>query len=391
MMFMVTGARAIEGEDVWSASVGGTLSYDNNLLRLPDGVSPADVGRGDRPKGTWITTAFVRGVMDLPVSRQRFGAYVQGNVYRYNDYSYLNWEGVNFGGSWLWEAGNRWNGTLSYDHLEFLSGLTDLRALIQNLRTVQIARANAEYWLHPRWRLTGGYTGTFISNSDDVIATSNVNTNAFGAGFKFVSTRQNFIMFGAHYTDGDYPNRSEPTIIGDTGFKQYDAGVIFSWGLLGGKSELLGEIAYTERDFPNLTQRDFSGVTGNVRFNWRATGASGIEAIVRRDIGSVTDVTANYILTTAARIGPYWLITPRIRLDAWYEYMNRDYEGQPGVAIDLIEQREDRYNYVGLSASWTPTRNWRVGLGVVYSTRSSNRPDRDFDDVTTTATVQFGF
>ena len=195
----------------------------------------------------------------------------------------------------------------------------------------------------------------------------------------------------AIYTDGDYPNRSQPTIVGDTGFTQYDAGVDFSWGFLGGKSEILGRLAYTERDFTNLSQRDFSGPTGNIRFNWRPTGATGVVAIVRRQIGGVEDVTANYILTTAARIAPYWLVTPRIRLEAWYEYLNRDYEGQPGVAIDLIEQREDRYNYAGLSATWTPTRNWRVGLAVQYSNRSSNRPNADFDDITTTATLQFGF
>lgn len=30
-------------------------------------------------------------------------------------------------------------------------------------------------------------------------------------------------------------------------------------------------------------------------------------------------------------------------------------------------------------------------FGVVYSTRSSNIPNNDFDDVTTTLTAQFGF
>ena len=229
----VADARGIEGEDVFSYFVGGGLSYDNNLLRLPNGFSPSDVGVGDRPRGSWIINAFARVALDAPISRQRIRGYVQPNAYRYDDYSYLNWQGVDFGASWLWEAGNRWNGTVSYDHTKFLSAPADLRALIQNLRTVQIARANAEYWLHPRWRLTGGYTGTFISNSSEVIATTNVNENAFGAGFKFVSTQQNSVIFGVRYTDGDYPNRSQPTIIGDTGFTQYDVGIDLSWRLGG--------------------------------------------------------------------------------------------------------------------------------------------------------------
>jgi exopolysaccharide biosynthesis operon protein EpsL len=385
-----TRAHAVEGEDVFNYAVGGGISYDNNLLRLPGGVDPSAVGVGDRPRGTWFGNAYARATMDAPISRQRIRAYAQANAYRYDDYSYLNWQGVDFGASWLWEVGNRWNGTLSYDHLRFLSGLTDFRALVQNLRTVQTARATAEYWLHPRWRLTGGYTGTFITNSGDIIATTDVNTNAFGAGFKFVSTQQNYIIFGARYTDGDYPNREQPTIVGDTGFTQHDAGVDFSWGL-GGKAELLGNVAYTERDFPNLSQRDFSGPTGNVRFNWRATGSTGFNAAVRREIGGIEDVTANYILTTSASIAPYWLITPRIQLGAFYQYQIRDYRGAPGVAIGLVEEREDRYNYAGLNATWSPTRNWQLGLGVMYSNRDSNVPNNNFDDVTTTATVRFGF
>jgi exopolysaccharide biosynthesis operon protein EpsL len=384
------GAQALEGEDILSYYVGGGLSYDNNLLRLPDGFSPADAGAGNRPRGTWVANAFARVTLDAPVSRQRLRGYVQPNSYRYDEYSYLNWQGVDFGGSWLWVAGNRWNGTVSYDHTRFLSGLNDFRALTQNLRTVQVARANAEYWLHPRWRLTGGYTGTFIANSGDVLATTDVNQNAFGAGFKFVSTQQNYVIFGARYTDGDYPNRPRPTLIGDTGFTQYDVGVDLAWAL-GGKTTLVGNLAYTQREFPNLSQRDFDGPTGNLRLEWRATATSGLSAAVLRQIGGVDDVTANYILTTSARVAPYWYVAPKVRLGASYQYQVRDYRGEPGVLIGLFEQREDRYNFFGVDATWTPTRNWQVGLGVVYSTRNSNLANNDFDDVTATATVQFGF
>lgn len=389
-LLVATRAPAFEGEDTFSYSVGGSIAYDNNLLRLPDGVTPAAAGAGNRPRGTWFGNAFARVAMDAPVSRQRFQGYFQGNAYRYAQYSYLNWQGVDFGGNWLWEASNRWNGTLTYDYTRFLTGFADFRALVQNLRTVQIARGTAEYWLHPRWRLTGGYTGTFITNSDPVVATTNLNTNAFGLGFKFLSTQQNYVVFGARYTAGSYPNREQPTIIGDTEFTQYDAGIDFSWGF-GGKSELVGNLAYTQRDFPHIPQRDFSGPTGNIRFNWRATGVSGLSAVLIRQIGAVEDVTANYILSTVARIEPYWLVAPKLRIAASYEYQLRDYRGEPGVAIGLVQQREDRYNFVGLNASWTPTRNWQIGLGIVYSNRHSTLPNFNFNDVTTTASAQFTF
>lgn len=381
-------AHALEGEP-FGFYVGGGLTYDDNILRLPSNISPAQTGVGDRPRGSFIGNAFVRATTDLTPGRQRIRGYIQGNAFRYDDYSYLNWEGVDLGAAWLWQVGDRWNGNLSYDRLKFLSGLADLRALVQNLRTVQIARADAEYWLHPSWRLTGGYTYTTIDNSDAAIATTNLTENAFGLGFKYITTEKNWVVFGARYTDGDYPNRSVPTVIGDTGYDQYDIGIDVGWAL-GGNTDVAGRLAYTERRFPNLSQRDFSGPTGNIRADWRWTAKTGVAAVVRREIGGIEDVTANYILTSAVRAAPYWLVTERIRLEAFYEYQIRDYRGEPGLAI-LGPQREDKYNFVGVNGTWTPTRNWQLGLGLVYSNRNSNIPNNDFDDLTAFLTLKWGF
>jgi hypothetical protein len=118
---------------------------------------------------------------------------------------------------------------------------------------------------------------------------------------------------------------------------------------------------------------------------------TGVVAVVRREIGGIEDVTANYILTTAARVAPYWRLSERVRFEGWYEYQDRDYRGEPGVAIGLGPQRNDKYNFVGANAVWTPGRNWQLGLGLVYSTRNSNLPNNDFNDVTAFATARKGF
>jgi exopolysaccharide biosynthesis operon protein EpsL len=381
-------AGALE-EDTWTFGVGGGLAYDDNLLRLPSDASPARLGVGDRPRGTWVMNGFARVAFDGRASRQRFRGFVQGNLYRFGDYSYLDWQGVDLNATWLWEAGNRWNGTLAYDRVEFLSGLADFTALVQNLRSVETARANAEYWLHPRWRLTGGFTGTFLRNSSAALRGTNLDQYAYGAGFKYVSTQQNFVVFGARYTRGEYPERAAPSFIADNRFTQYDVGVDLSWAV-GGKAELLGNIAYTRRELPNIPSRDFSGPTGNLRLVWRASGKTGIDALLQRGIGAVDDVTANYIVTDTARLAPYWLASDKVRLDAYYQYQRRDYQGDPGL-VSGLPQREDRLRFAGLGARWQPSRNWQVGLNYVYSTRSSNYPSLDFTDNTLSATVQFAW
>ncbi len=381
-------AGALE-EDTWTFGVGGGLAYDDNLLRLPREVSPAQLGVGDHPRGTWVMNGFARVAFDGRASRQRFRGFVQGNLYRFDDYSYLDWQGMDLNATWLWEAGNRWNGTLAYDRVEFLSGLADFTALVQNLRTVETARANAEYWLHPRWRLTGGFTGTFLRNSSAALRGTNLDQYAYGAGFKYVSTQQNFVVFGARYTRGDYPDRAAPSFIADNRSTQYDVGVDLSWAV-GGRAELLGNIAYTRRELPNIPSRDFSGPTGSLRLAWRISGKTGIDTLLQRGIGAVDDVTANYIVTDAVRLAPYWLVLHKVRLEASYQYQRRDYQGDPGL-VSGLPQREDRLHFAGLGARWQPTRNWLVGLNYVYSTRSSNYPRLDFTANTLSATIQLNW
>ncbi len=379
-----TRVQALEGEDPWGVSFGGGLAHTENLLRLPAGVTPAQAGVGDRPRGTWIVNGYARGALDLRAGRQRLTASVQANSYRYADYSYLNWEGVDYGGAWLWEVGNRWTGTLSYEHTKFLSGLADFQAVIQNLRTVDVARAAAEYSIDPRWRLTGAFTGTFVDNSTAQLAANNLNEYAYGGGLKYVSARESYVTLGGRYARGDYRDRPFPTQF-DNAYDQYDVGVDTFW-VFGPKSEIGGHAGYTWREFPNLPQRDFSGPTGRLRFTWRPTEKTGLGVFVRREIGAIEDEVADYVVTTAGRVAPVWQITPKVQLEAALERQHRDYRADP-----QFFQREDRYTFANLGAVWRPTRNWEISLAVQYSTRNSNFPGNDYRDVSTYGTLRFGF
>ena len=97
----------------------------------------------------------------------------------------------------------------------------------------------------------------------------------------------------------------------------------------------------------------------------------------------------------AGELAPYWRITPKVLLEASLERQNQDFRGNAQILADPLVmqflQREDRYTFANLGAVWTPTRNWQIGLAVQYTTRSSNVAFEDFNDVSTFATVRFGF
>ena len=145
-----------EDQDVWSFFVGGSASYDDNFLRLPNGVQPVEVGVGNRPRGTWIYTAYARVLMSVPVSRQRFRLDLTGYSNRYADYSYLDFNSWNGRADWLWEVGNRWKGVAFIARNESLTSFADFRDFnTGNILTAYNAYVDADYWIHPNWRIVG--------------------------------------------------------------------------------------------------------------------------------------------------------------------------------------------------------------------------------------------
>jgi hypothetical protein len=205
---------------------------------------------------------------------------------------------------------------------------------------------------------------------------------------RYISTAQNWLRPTVRYTRGEYPERRVPTFISDTSFDQYDLGLDLYWRFTG-SSEINGRVAYTNRRLPNLTARNFSGPTGRLTYTWTPRGTGGVSFLALREIGAITDITATYIVTSTVGVTPYWLVTPKLRLEASYNWTNRDYAGQP--AILGIPQRDDNYNFARVGATWLPNRNWTVTLGYQFSDRTSNFPGLQFNDNTYTLTAQFAW
>lgn len=382
-------APAKEGDTV-NFSVGTTLTYDDNLLRLPDGVSPRVVGVATDSRSAFVTTLYGQAVVDVPVSRQRFLAEVTLLNNRYSDaYDYLDWTGINGSARWLYQFGNAWKGDLGYRRGTELAGFADNRNFDRrNVRTTDEFHVNADYWLVRNWRLSGGANYTRFRNSDSAFETLDLDRTWVEGGIKYESSQANFVRVTGRYTYGSYPERPAPTLVSDTSFDQYELAGDVNW-VLSPATRLYGRAGYTRREFPNLAGREFSGPTGRVSLDWAPTVKTGITFLGRREIGAIEDITATYVVTSAASVSPYWLVSPKVRLDANLEYQRRDYAGDAVFAG--IPAIDDRIRYAGLGLRWAPTYNWLLAAGYRYSTRSSNFPTRQFDDNTMYGTVQFNF
>lgn len=368
----------------YQLATGVDLAYDDNILRLPSNVAPAQVGVGDRSRGSMIYRAYVSADAKIPVGRQEFVLNLVGNAFWFPEYSYLDYNALNGGVTWNWAAGERWSGIASYTHTKAIAPFIDFTPVAQNLRTLDTARVTAEYWLHPSWRPYVGATWTDATSSYAPLQPGDTRIYAGDFGVKYQGAGDNSIRGFVEYSRGEFPNR----LVGDpfgTEYDQYDFGVDLLW-FFTDRSNLYGKVAYTDRQYPNATGRDFNGPTGNLTFNWGLTGKTAVRFDLRRELGLWEDIATRYYITDVVGITPTWDITAALRLEASYEHWRRTY---PNEGVTTLPEREDSLDFARVVLRWTPSRSWLVRVGYQWSTRDSNVPLADFTDNLLFATVQF--
>lgn len=368
----------------YQLSVGVDPAYDDNVLRLPSNVSPAQVGVGDRSRGSMIYRAYAAANAKVPVGRQEFEFNVIGNAYKVSEYSYLDYTALNGNAAWKWQAGERWSGVAFYEHVKAIAPFIDFTPVAQNLRTLDTARVTAEYWLHPSWRPYVGATWTDARSSYAPLQPGDTQIYAGDIGLKYQGAGENNIRGFVEYSRGEFPNR----IAGDpfgTEYDQYDFGVDTLW-FLTDRTNLYGKVAYTDRQYPGASNRDFNGPTGNLTFNWGLTGKTAVRFDLRREIGLWEDIATRYYITEVAGITPTWDITAALRLEASYEHWRRNY---PTEGVTALPEREDTLDFARVQVRWTPSRSWLLRLGYQWSTRDSNFPLVDFNDNLFFGTIQF--
>jgi exopolysaccharide biosynthesis operon protein EpsL len=383
-------AEAKEG-DVWNFSIGDVVTYDSNILRLPSGTSPQNFGLPQDSRGAFYNQLYGKMLFNLPVRQQRFLADFTLSDNRYDDFGYLNWRGLNGTAQWLWVLGRRWKGDLTYVREMGLSDPADFRAFgARNVHTTDAGTLNADFWLQTNWHIAGGVNATRFRNSAAILDANEVNQYHGELGLKYEARDNNFVRLMGRYTYGEYPNRAAPTLVADTEYEQYDVGIDGSWQVTGA-SRLYGRVDYTQRKYPNLSFRDFSGPTGRVGYDWAITVKTGLNFLLLREIGALEDITALYVLTTAGSVKPYWEITSKVRLEGNLERVRREYEGAFGTTATPVPEREDRFTAYGLTITWNPTFNWLFGAGYQHLTRGSNAPLLDFSTDIGFVRAQFNF
>jgi len=379
-------AGAADSSDALNLVVSQSFQHDDNIYRLPDGVSPY----GDGQREDLISITGFSALFDRVYSRQRLYASLDVARVGFDEWSDLDY--TTKGGSigWDWAMGSRWSGGLSVKQDEVARDFSDVGS---NRRESSINRritfdASADYWWHPDWAVGVGFERHESSYSDEQSQHSDYRASIPEISLTYRPETGNRLSLQLRQTDGEYPKRIV-SAVSDVGYRQSDGRVSGSWHLTG-HSRVTGYLGYTRRTYSNLSVRDFSGMTGRLQHEWTATGKLSLRTIVRREIGAREDLTDNFVVTKAFSLEPTWAATSRIALKGLWELRQRDYGGDPGLVTGASEQ-DDVTRMLRFSLSYSPFDNLHLSVAHTRASRSGDRALNEYSAETNTVAMQYSF
>ncbi|HKU72151.1 MAG TPA: XrtB/PEP-CTERM-associated polysaccharide biosynthesis outer membrane protein EpsL [Burkholderiales bacterium] len=362
----------------WTFSVFGGIDHDSNPFRLSDSADPvATLGSTQKSDTIYHGGLGLKG--NIPISRQLIQIDLRAETFDYKRFDILDNTSYSGAGTWKWVAGPNWSGDVGYGRRRFMSNLAEIQAPLKDMVDEDHAFFNAGYMLSPRWKVRGGLDWLKWAHNEPSRETLDARISSGTIGLDYVTPQSNATGIQFKYTDGEFPNQQAagPGAV-DNSFKDYETSVVAHW-MITGKSTLNGRLGYTKREHDQLAQRDFSGTTGRLEYDWYFAAKTLLNFALYRELRSSEDVNASYVLTEGWSLGPAWAPTSKTIFQAKWLQEDRDYRGDPSFVLAGSPSRQDTFRGLNLSAGYSPRRTVRLSIAVERGTRSSNVVLRDYD------------
>ena len=367
---MACAAMANAEGNPYTVGVYQAFSYDSNVFRSTDAFAQST---------GWSTTGVFAGV-DQPIGRQRF--YANGNIAAnvYDELSQLDYTSYNFAIGLDWATIEHLKGTVHVSadqRLGDYGGENDAPIRTRNIRNGTLAYASAQYGLVSLLALTGRLAYNEARYSAPEYARSDLTQRSASLGIKKQFSGQLTLGTGATYTDGAYSSGQD--------FDRYDVYLSGDW-IATGLSTINGRLNYSKWDYTSVDPFEESSATGWMQWVYVPTGKLTFKTLLSYDTlanSGLTEIAEDGLptqggtnqLTTALQLGVNYAASAKVKVNASLNHYrrtnNRAFNPLPGQDVGNVETR-DRVTALNLGASWTPTRNWRIGCNVSSDTRNQS-------------------
>jgi exopolysaccharide biosynthesis operon protein EpsL len=368
---MSSPSHAEDSEDTFTPYVRGLYGYDSNLFRLQnDQEANAVLGTTDTSESFYTLAAGMD--MNLRVSRQVIRAHAEYNQTWFNQYKLLDYDGRDAYLKWDWLVGSVATGDVGIAETRTQASYTNVKKPVSNLIRTRQRFFHAAVKLDHPWLVKFGAESVDTDNNASVQQALDATVDSVNAGVQYTSSKGSTVELISRRSDGQYPNRQ---LVGltpiDNDYLQWDHGVAVAWAP-SGKTQVSGRLNYTQRDYTEVPQRDFSGLTGLLAMDWMVTGKTTLRASLHRDIGALENDTASYTLNQGVAFGADWKPTAKLLFNAQLRHDDISYAGDPGFVLSTAPAREDRLTTVQAGMQYSVLRNTMLGLVLKRGVRDSS-------------------
>ncbi len=367
--------------------VGASAAYTQqaNLLRLGDSqTTPAGYSRSDS-----ITTTALLAGFDQPFGRQRARAdlSLQNNRYRsnsiYNNQSYAASAGLD------WTTIERVSGKLEGSVNRSLSSFNNyygLSAVTQrNLQTVSNVNADVNVGLVTEYSLLLNLGHRSISNSLDLplVKARDFNQDNGSVGVRWMPRSSTFVGLSLGHSVGRYPNYLQTAAgLQADRFKQDSIDLTTSLRP-SGASGYDARLSYSKTHYDLNAQRNFSGLTGNLGWQWQPHSRLRVDTRLSRNTGQnsygLFDVfglpaSSDYSqVTNTFRLKGDYEVTGKISATAALQLADRHIVNtvQDPIFPSQASGR-DRSTTLSAGSRWAPVRSVLLGCDLSRERRSAS-------------------
>lgn len=370
---------AMAQSNPWYLGISQTVNHQSNMLRAIDGaVFGADQSRSD----TLYSTALIGGI-DQPLGRQRiFGsATLRSDRYAKNDV-YDN-QGWTLRAGLDWQTVERLSGSLNLSSSRSLASfnLQEIGLLRQrNSETATGLDGIVRLGVAGPWLLELGAGTLKVENSlqQAQVQSRNYRQDTLTLGARWRPSAALTLGLAVRQTDGKYPQfraLADGSFEVDR-FRRRDVDVSGTWRP-SGASQFDMRLSTGSTRYDLASQRDFSGVTGTLSWNWVPTGKLQINTRYSRDTGqdsyavTVFDPRLGFVpgnadysrIQDVLRIRAEWTISPKFSVNASLSEADRELVRTlpPTGFGDSRSTGGERISLASVGARWAPWRNVLFG------------------------------
>ena len=383
------------------------LQFDSNVFRLtPTTVVPM-TGQSTLSDRIIVSSATLR--FDKSYGLQR----IEGNVgvvdNRYNNFNFLDFTALNYGGAWNWNITPKFHGSLSGNHNEALNNFANMTGFTtnstnKNLRKSDVVRLDGVYEIDGAWRLIGGISHSRFTNTREFFADQGQQIQSAEGGIRYVLPSGSSLTYKYRGGLGKFVGRSLDEVnLLDTRFTEMEHDVQLIWPV-SGKTSIDARAGHLQRKHENFSQRDFSGFVGNFNLNYAMTGKTRLTAGWTRTLGNFQTGASNsglnpvfdqyassYLKTDRFSLGPTWQIDDKVALRVRYDYSMMDFLGGVTTSATSLDQRNDKMHSGTVALDWQLHKAFSLSAMLNHDKRNSNLSGYSFHRSAASVTARITF